>query len=211
MKNIKWLFFDVGSTLVSEDVSHKNRIDKLIASQLKLGRNLTYEAVYSQMVSASKKYSLSPFSEAMKNMGISEKLLYSSEDEKPYDNAVEILEALSNKYHIGIIGNQSAGTVARLEKYKLLKYIEVCISSTEEGVSKPDLEIFKLALKRANCKAEEAVMIGDRLDNDIFPAKKLGMKTIWVRQGLGGLQEPRSAEHIADFTISTLDELLKIL
>ena len=26
-------------------------------------------------------------------------------------------------------------------------------------------------------------MVGDRLDNDIAPAKKLGMKTVWVRQG----------------------------
>ncbi|MBQ2455535.1 MAG: HAD hydrolase-like protein [Eubacterium sp.] len=24
-------------------------------------------------------------------------------------------------------------------------------------------------------------MVGDRLDNDIVPAKKLGMKTVWVR------------------------------
>ena len=37
----------------------------------------------------------------------------------------------------------------------------------------------------AGCQAENAVMIGDRLDNDIAPAKKLGMKTVWIRQGDG--------------------------
>lgn len=32
-------------------------------------------------------------------------------------------------------------------------------------------------------------MIGDRIDNDIVPAKALGMKTIWIRQGFDGLYE----------------------
>jgi len=29
--------------------------------------------------------------------------------------------------------------------------------------------------------AERALMIGDRIDNDIRPAKALGMKTLWLR------------------------------
>lgn len=37
----------------------------------------------------------------------------------------------------------------------------------------------------AKCKPENAVMIGDRIDNDIVPAKQLGMKTIWIKQGFG--------------------------
>lgn len=28
-------------------------------------------------------------------------------------------------------------------------------------------------------------MVGDRIDNDIVPAKKMGMHTIWVKQGYG--------------------------
>lgn len=28
-------------------------------------------------------------------------------------------------------------------------------------------------------------MIGDRIDNDIVPAKQMGMKTIWGKQGFG--------------------------
>lgn len=57
------------------------------------------------------------------------------------------------------------------------------IASAEEGVSKPDPRIFEIALGRADCKAEHAVMIGDRIDNDVVPAKKMGMKTVWIRQG----------------------------
>ena len=58
----------------------------------------------------------------------------------------------------------------------------IVIASAEEGVSKPDRRIFEIALERSGCKPENAVMIGDRIDNDIVPAKQLGMKTIWIKQ-----------------------------
>ena len=51
------------------------------------------------------------------------------------------------------------------------------------AVKAPDPEIFKLALERAGCALSEAVMIGDRLDNDIRPARLRGWKTIRVAQG----------------------------
>ena len=35
-------------------------------------------------------------------------------------------------------------------------------------------------------------MVGDRLDNDIVPANKIGMKTVWIKQGFGGLAMPES-------------------
>jgi FMN phosphatase YigB (HAD superfamily) len=53
-------------------------------------------------------------------------------------------------------------------------------------------------------------MIGDRLDNDILPAKALGMKTVWIKQGFGALQKPLSKSEEADYTINNLAELLKI-
>lgn len=211
MKAIKWLFFDIGYTLVNEDMAHKKRIEKLIEEQQKSGISLTYDQVYAELVKASKEYSLSPFNQAMKNMGLSFKMPYLNEYEEPYEEAEEVLKILSRGYHIGIIGNQSRGTMDRLNKYGLLKYVEICISSAEEGVAKPDPAIYKLALTRAGCEAHEAVMIGDRLDNDIYPAKKLGMKTIWIKQGFGGMQEPKSEEYKADYEINHLEGIYKIL
>ena len=50
-------------------------------------------------------------------------------------------------------------------------------------------------------------MIGDRLDNDIIPAKRLGIRTIWFRQGRYAALAPRSKEEIPDATVSSLQEL----
>lgn len=54
-----------------------------------------------------------------------------------------------------------------------MSYIKLIVASAEEGVAKPDKRIFEIALDKANCEPQAAVMIGDRVDNDIVPAKAL--------------------------------------
>ena len=71
--------------------------------------------------------------------------------------------------------------------------------------------MFKIAVDKSGCEASETVMVGDRLDNDIYPAKALGMKTIWIKQGFGGLQTPRSEEYQPETEINCLSDLLHIL
>lgn len=92
-----------------------------------------------------------------------------------------------------------------------MKYIDLVIASAEEGVAKPDPKIFEIALERSGCKAKNAMMIGDRIDNDIVPAKKMGMKTIWIRQGFGGLWNIKVDEKCPDFTVYNLYEIVELL
>ena len=78
------------------------------------------------------------------------------------------------------------------------KFISLCLPSAELGLSKPDLAIFELAMERSDCEPEHAVMVGDRIDNDITPAKSLGWKTIRIKQGLSQGQVPMNAEQVPD-------------
>ncbi|MCP5459631.1 MAG: HAD-IA family hydrolase [Gammaproteobacteria bacterium] len=48
------------------------------------------------------------------------------------------------------------------------------------GVSKPDLGIYRFALRTLGIVPQNAVMIGDTYQNDIAPAIELGIKTIWL-------------------------------
>ena len=50
-------------------------------------------------------------------------------------------------------------------------------------------------------------MVGDRLDNDIFPANKIGMKTIWIRNGLAKHQSIYLSNSWATLIISNLTEM----
>ena len=99
------------------------------------------------------------------------------------------------------------------EEFMNKVYEEARISPTpirtaaEAGCAKPDLRIFKMALQKAKCEPNEAVMVGDRLDNDIVPAKELGMKTIWVRQGYAIYQSIDDERKRPDYIVDSIDEL----
>ncbi len=206
---IKWLFFDVGYTLIDESASHEKRINDCIEYQRKhYGKVFTYEQIYEEMCRASAEYR-EQFYGAMERLGIRDRTPYPKELEKPYPDAEYVLKELRKKYSIGIIANQSAGGKTRLNIFGLGKYITNYILSAENGIEKPNPEIFKLALAQANCKPENAVMIGDRLDNDIYTAKKLGMKTVHIKQGFGACQTPKSDNYKADVTVNNLTDLLK--
>ncbi|MQW23242.1 MULTISPECIES: HAD family hydrolase [unclassified Lactococcus] len=161
------------------------------------------------MVVASKAYQ-SPFLTVFNQYGLSEIIAYPSQFEILYPEVEKILSQLHKNYKIGLIANQSSGAKERLEGWGISEYFDVIVSSSEAGVAKPDEKIFKLALEKSEAIPQNAVMIGDRLDNDIFPAKKLGFQTIWIKQGLGGLQKPLSNAYQADFEISSISDILNI-
>ena len=204
LANIKWIFFDIGSTLVDESVAYQNRIERTIA-----GTNVTYDDFYNKMVEISK-YNQSGYNKALEAYGL-KMAPWNSDDEFVYPETENCLSELSKHYKIGIIANQNLGSEERLEKFGLLKYIDLVIASAEEGVAKPDLRIFQIALDRANCKPEEAVMVGDRIDNDIIPANKIGMTTVWIKHGFGGYAELKEIEEHPDYTINNLNDLLNLL
>jgi FMN phosphatase YigB (HAD superfamily) len=81
------------------------------------------------------------------------------------------------------------------------------VASAETGVAKPDPAIFRYALQQAHCSAQNAAMIGDRLDNDIAPANRLGMHTVRILRGLGAYHEPRTLDEVPAYTIAALSEL----
>lgn len=45
-------------------------------------------------------------------------------------------------------------------------------------------------------------MVEDRLD-DVFPAKELGMRTVWLKKEFCGMQQPASEAYRADFEIGS--------
>lgn len=54
-------------------------------------------------------------------------------------------------------------------------------------------------------------MIGDRIDNDIIPAKLLGMHTIWIKQGFGQYWNITEDVEKADYVVHSLMDICNIL
>ena len=210
MKTAKYLFFDVGYTLVNEDEVWAHRCAEQAQTDEAKALSLTAEDIYQEIVSASLAHK-SQYRTVIEKYNFPQVVRYRHDLEKIYPDAKPVLEALSRRYHLGIIANQATGLVQRLEKDGIAQYFTVIISSSDCQAAKPDRKIFEAALQAAECLPHEAVMIGDRLDNDIFPAKVIGMKTIWIRQGFGGIQPVLNESYEPDAQVENLTELLDIL
>lgn len=204
MSDIKYLFFDIGSTLVDESECVKKRCEVIIESN-----NIDRQEFYDRVEKCAKTDSYAVRAAAL-YYGAEIPRWY-GELEKLYPDTKMILEILSKKYKLGVIANQVAGTKDRLDNWGIGKYFDVVVASAEADCSKPDLKIFNLALEQAGCKPNEAVMIGDRLDNDVVPAKQLGMKTVWVRQGFAKYQSISNETEKPDFIIDSIGDILDIL
>ena len=200
----KWIFFDVGSTLVDETEAYNHRVREMI-----MNTDIAFSVFDNKRIELAKQ-GFDGNSEAIKYFGL-KKTPWHSEDEIPFEDALDTLESLKEQgYKLGIIANQSAGTAQRLENWGLLKYFDVVAASAELGVSKPNKLIFEKAIELAGVPAYNAVMVGDRLDNDIIPAKAMGMTTVWIRKGLSIYQNIEFGKNIADWVVDTLSDLKAI-
>ena len=62
----------------------------------------------------------------------------------------------------------------------LAERIDYLVSSEEAGIDKPQAPIFELALVKAGCSANEAIMVGDNFNHDIWGASQAGIPGLWL-------------------------------
>ena len=206
MDKVEWLFFDIGSTLMDEEKAYLHRLHDVADAV-----NEPFEKIYEMAISLYKQNKKGDL-EVMQSYGLP-RLKWHKEDEILYPESVGCLEVLSKKYKLGVIANQALGTADRLKQHGILKYFDFVVASAEEGVAKPDKRIFEIALERANCEPKNAVMIGELYVRvvEALSAKKMGMKTIWIKQGFGKYWQIRGEYEQADCVVNNLNEIIEIL
>ncbi|MDR1628778.1 MAG: HAD family hydrolase [Oscillospiraceae bacterium] len=209
MEDIKWIFFDIGYTLVDETAVWAQRCREQAQTDEARALGLSAEQIYAEIVQASQNY-LPQYRTVVRKFGFSHPAPYRHALEKLYDEAPGVLQTLSEAFCLGVIANQTDGLSERLRAWGIAEYFSLVVSSWDHKIMKPDVRLFTIALEQAGCAPQQAVMVGDRLDNDIEPAKKTGMKTVWCKQGFGALQSPRSAESVPDYQIESLADLPRL-
>jgi len=95
------------------------------------------------------------------------------------------------------------------ERFGLADAIDHVVSSHSIGWQKPHAAIFRRALELSDSEPKEAVMVGDRLRQDVWGAKRLGLSAVWRRPLAGAPQEKVDLE--PDATIDDLTELPAVL
>lgn len=127
-----------------------------------------------------------------------------------YPDAVDCLRAVrSAGLRVAIAANQPDGVVERLADLGI--EADLTLSSHELGVAKPDPEFFAALSRRAGTEPARILYVGDRVDNDVLPARAAGMRTAFVRRGPWGLIRSRRGPVPADLVLDSLAELTGIL
>lgn len=86
-------------------------------------------------------------------------------------------------YRLGVITNGKEAVQRKKLAHANLSYtFNPFIASVEYQCAKPSQQIFKYALEKANISSKHCVMIGDNLELDILPAKKLGFQAIFLNR-----------------------------
>ena len=124
-----------------------------------------------------------------------------------YDDVTPCLQTLRDRFRLGVIANQPGEVRTAMRRDGIDAFFDVWGVSDELGVGKPDPGLFELAVRTAGVPAAAAVMVGDRLDYDIRPAKLVGMRAIWMLRGEAPDRPTEVQLAEADGSVRTLAEL----
>lgn len=92
---------------------------------------------------------------------------------------IPMLSTLRRKgYFIGLISNCFSEEAEVIRKSELFSYFDAIYLSYEQGVQKPDEEIFQRCIKDLSVKAEECIYVGDGGSYELEAARELGMKAV---------------------------------
>ena len=101
-----------------------------------------------------------------------------------YPDARPTLAALATKYKLGVVANPSEQHIAALERDGLMQYFDVVVYPEQADHARtPSARMWKRALEETGVQADRAVHVGNRMDNDIRPAKLAGLHTVWLLRG----------------------------
>jgi FMN phosphatase YigB (HAD superfamily) len=119
-----------------------------------------------------------------------------------------LLRRLSDRgLKLGIVANQPQAARERLARAGIGDLFAYQGLSGLTGFSKPDPRAFQAAAEALGVVPVDCIMVGDRIDNDVAPAKALGMATILLRGGRHRRQRPRYSAEEPDAVVTDVLEL----
>ena len=210
---IKAVVFDVGETLVDETREYgtwadwlgvpRHAFSSVFGAVIALG--MDYRDVFQYFRPG---FNLAEEREKRADAGLPE--TFGESD--LYPDARPAMAALRDmSVWVGVAGNQTtrAGDILR----KLDLPADMIATSDDWGAAKPDAAFFREVITAAPCDASQIVYVGDRLDNDLKPAKAAGLRTAFIRRGPWGYIHERHPDlpAAAGWRMTTLADLPELV
>jgi len=223
-QQIKAVLFDVGGPLDTETIMDREIDEQIMASFRANGVTISddeYEAVnrWAVDVFAAKTYHSIMWKIAQDDMALIERVESELMNTVPQRNVSrgdfelregmpELLAELSAEgLLLGLAANQPADTVTKMERFGIAQYFTYKEVSGSINLRKPDPRLLLHSCEGLGVEPQEAIMVGDRIDNDIVPARMLGMAAIRFVSGRHSEQQPRSWNEVPHADVYSVNEL----
>lgn len=206
---IEWIFFDIGGPIL-EEVSLQEFWGRTFREACDAEGRPCDEALYAELTSVGidayagsvtsfVAWRLSEGDEAVHRRIL--KRFWTAMNGIPFEEyrrlnplregVAEVIETLGARYHLGLVANQPARVDRLLEEYGVRRHFEFASISDVVGRAKPDIRLYEHALQESGVSPEAVVMVGDRIDNDMAPARAVGMWAVKLAVGRHARQQPR--------------------
>lgn len=118
--------------------------------------------------------------------------------EKLHPQIVPMLEKLKQSNRkIALISNCYSEEVYVIRRSVLSQYFDKIYLSYEQGMQKPNLELFKKCVRELNVTPEECLYVGDGGSDELMAAKQIGMNAVqagWYISKSGLLKQQRQEQ-----------------
>jgi FMN phosphatase YigB (HAD superfamily) len=204
---VRAVVFDVGETLIDESRAWFEWASWLGVSELTLaailGATIAAGRDHVEALRAVKPgFDLAAERRARADAGIPDEL-------RPGDLYPDALPCIAALRELGLVVGAAGNTGVEVER--CLREgcgIDVVASAAGLGVAKPDPAFFAAVADIVGVEPRGIAYVGDRVDNDVLPARRAGMVAVHIRRGPWGhlhARLPRAA--CADIRIGSLAEL----
>jgi HAD superfamily hydrolase (TIGR01509 family) len=116
----------------------------------------------------------------------------------------EELRALAASFQVGIAGQYGRELLDLLEREGLLDLFTWRFTQDDFTLTKPDPRYLLQIAEACGVPPTGCVMVGDRIDKDILPARQVGMRTVRIRVGLHRNQRPRVPFEVPDAELESV-------
>lgn len=223
-KSIRAVLFDVGGPLDTETIMDREIDEQLKASFRARGASISDDEYDSVAAWAVEVFAPRTYDAIIWKISGNDRILGDSVFDELYatiparndargrielrPGIAELLEKLSGEgLLLGLAANQPQQSLETLDSVGILKYFQYQEVSGSIGLAKPDLRLFLRSCEGLGVESEEAIMVGDRIDNDIAPSKILGMTAIRFVSGRHSRQQPRSWREVPHADVHSIEEL----
>jgi epoxide hydrolase-like predicted phosphatase len=192
---IRAVIFDVGGVLVHD--SEDALLHRAWERRMGLERGALGDAIFDTPVGARSMIGQATSSDVWQDVALRYGLSAEERDELAdtfFEDSVwnvELLEyarSLRPRFKTGIISDAWLGTRLAIQDYVNEGVFDVIVYSAEEGVCKPDPEIYRRALARLGVAPHEATFVDDRLKN-VEGACRVGIHAFQYTDSAGVRQE----------------------